>query len=179
MSEPVDLRSDDDRRVELIEYVLRVAVILSLALAASFAVGAASTLGSATLLSAENDALTGEAEALARSARDKQTGDGVLESLAGGVRVLSALDAAPRFAEAVDRVLAVPRSGIRVTRIAFDASVPEPALTIGGIAASRDALRSYVAQLEEDERITRASFPLSDLARDENLSFTVTAILTP
>ncbi|MEA2701798.1 MAG: hypothetical protein QOE22_507 [Candidatus Parcubacteria bacterium] len=108
----------------------------------------------------------GEAEVVARQAR--------LKAATGN---LSRLGTAPAASAPLRAVLAVPRPGIALTGFTFAAPASANAtarMQVSGVAASRDALRQYVAALGALPFVTGADLPISAYAKETDIEFTIT-----
>lgn len=77
--------------------------------------------------------------------------------------------------------LNVPRPGIRLTgfTVARGQDETPDAMTVSGVALSRDSLRAYVSALEASPSITGAELPISAYAKERDIPFTITVRLTP
>lgn len=85
----------------------------------------------------------------------------------------------PRFSTYIERFTALEGEGVSVTmfsvsRIARDLSP----VTISGVAADRQALASFRDRLLADPVVSVVDLPISNLARDKDISFTLTITLT-
>lgn len=99
-----------------------------------------------------------------------------LKDMAIQLNRLETLPAQPSLTNAVALVLGVPRSGISVRSIAYEPNGSESSLKVQGVAATREALRSYAQLLESQEVVTSVDFPISNLAEDRDLTFTLSII---
>lgn len=91
--------------------------------------------------------------------------------------LLESLPQQPSFPAAVTTVLEVPRAGIDVTSVAYEPAGQGGEISVRGIATNREALRSYARLLEAAPSIESVDFPISDLAEERNLTFTLTVTL--
>jgi hypothetical protein len=105
------------------------------------------------------------------------------------VRELNALAPSLPVTEVLRTLDDVPRTGVRVTGFQFPkgdywnpAAPPDqsmnPVFQMTGQATSRATLASFRGALEATPLIETAQVPLSDLARDTNLTFTMTVTLS-
>ena len=76
---------------------------------------------------------------------------------------------------AVRAITAVPRPGVRITGISFSSGAPGKPSTMNltGVAATREALRAYVASLKALPYITAADLPISAYAKESNIEFSL------
>ena len=84
----------------------------------------------------------------------------------------------------VRSVLAIPRPGVTLSGFAHIAhtagsSKTHGALTLSGVAATRDALRNYQLALQGESFVSSAELPVSVYAKDSNIAFTITISLKP
>ncbi|HYD92995.1 MAG TPA: hypothetical protein VEB18_00865 [Candidatus Paceibacterota bacterium] len=95
---------------------------------------------------------------------------------------LSALLAQPKTTPVVRDFLALPHEGVRLTGFSVSPSPSgESAMTITGIAASREALRRYHTALNNLSFVSSANLPLSVYAAESDIPFTITltGVLAP
>jgi len=99
------------------------------------------------------------------------------EALRGTAVHLARLETAPAATAALRAVLQVPRPGLTLRGFTYTAP-PAPEqharLGISGVAASRDALRQYVAALDALPFVEKAELPISAYAKESDIAFTVT-----
>lgn len=65
-------------------------------------------------------------------------------------------------------------NGIGITRFAYEEIEDRPALTLSGIARTREALTRFQDNLETLPRFAKVELPVSNLAQAENISFNLT-----
>lgn len=165
------------------EYYLRVGVvavslgILLLAVAAVFLVPtyvflAGSAQAKETRLAGIQSTLS-SADEVALSAR--------LAALSSDAAVLTSLAGKQSASSAIRFVLAVPRPGVTLSGFTYTpASGKTPGvLALSGSAVTRDALRSYQLALQGSPLVSSADLPVSAYAKDADISFTITILLTP
>ncbi|HEX5774739.1 MAG TPA: hypothetical protein VFY28_02140 [Candidatus Paceibacterota bacterium] len=82
----------------------------------------------------------------------------------------------PTVSAAMRTVLAAPRTGIRITGIAYGPGAAPDArkMTLKGVAANREVLRSYVQALGELPSVDAAELPISAYAKEQDIDFTLT-----
>lgn len=88
---------------------------------------------------------------------------------------LARLSSTPKASTAVRMIAALPRSGIRLTGFSFSPKAGEEAtMTVSGVAATREALRTFEQSLAGESYITSADLPISAYAKESDISFTIT-----
>lgn len=104
-----------------------------------------------------------------------------LAALSTDASVLTALRDAPSVTATVRSVLAVPRPRVSLSSFSYapGGSGASGALSIAGVAATRDSLRAYQLALQNDPLITAANLPVSAYAKDTDISFTISVTLAP
>lgn len=100
-----------------------------------------------------------------------------LTTLTGKITLLETLTDTPLFISAVDEVLEVTRTGIKITQISYTPNDPKVQIHVRGIATDRDALRSFGKRLEERESVASVDFPIGNLSKEKDLPFTISIIL--
>lgn len=89
----------------------------------------------------------------------------------------------PTASAAMRAVLEAPRTGIRLTGITYGAAATPEArkMTLKGIAANREVLRSYVQVIQALPMVTKAELPISAYARERDIEFalTLTGVFAP
>lgn len=104
-----------------------------------------------------------------------------LAALSRDVSALTALGSAPSASKVLRSALAVSRLGVTLSGFVYT-PMKEKApgiLEISGIAATRDALRSYQLALQNTPFTSSATVPVSAYARDTDIPFTMTVTLAP
>jgi|SRR3989344_505444 len=104
-----------------------------------------------------------------------------LETLFGESAQIIALGNAPSASATIRTVLAIPRPGVSLSGFEYsraDGKIPG-ALIVSGIAATRDALRSYQVELSGAPFAAAANLPVSAYAKDTNIAFNITVTLAP
>lgn len=184
MNEPLTDLLPEDRRIALRrEYYLRLSTV-ALVLA-TILVGIAGVLLTPTYvyLSASAHAkqirLANVRAALASA--DESALSNRLATLSSDAAILTALSNAPSATAYFQELLAIARPGVTITALEYaQASGGQPAkLDVSGIAATRDALRSYQVALQAAPFVSSADLPVSVFAKDTDISFTISVTLTP
>lgn len=104
-----------------------------------------------------------------------------LAALASDAEILTALASTPSASRIIRTALAVPRPGVTLSGFGYTPAVKKVpgTLTISGIAATRDALRSYQLALQGAAFALSAVLPVSAYAKDNNITFVITVTLSP
>lgn len=106
-----------------------------------------------------------------------------LAALSNSAASLSALANTRSVSMTVRTILAVPSPGVTLSHLEYssatDTNNNPNTLTISGIAATRDALRSYQLALQGSSFVHSADLPVSAYAKDTNITFTITVTLAP
>lgn len=113
------------------------------------------------------------------SSADERTLSAHLTALANNAKLLISLGRAPSPSEIVREALAVSRPGIKISGFAYEpAATKKPGtLAVSGVAATRDALRSYQLALQSATFATAAALPVSAFAKDAEIPFTIIVTL--
>lgn len=104
-----------------------------------------------------------------------------LAALSGDTAALLSLAKRASVSGILNAVLNVSRAGIILSGFVYTPAADKGSdtLAISGIAATRDALRSYQIVLQNTSFVTSAELPVSAYAKDANIAFTITLILAP
>lgn len=106
-----------------------------------------------------------------------------LATLSNSAASLSALANTRSVSMVVRTILEVPRPGVTLSHFEYSSVASTNnnpnTLVISGIAATRDALRSYQLALQGSAFIRSADLPVSAYAQDTNIAFTITVTLAP
>jgi len=104
-----------------------------------------------------------------------------LVALSNDATVLATLGSAPSASATMRTVLAVARSGIKLSGFVYTPAKggTKGTLSITGTATSRDALRAYQLALQSGSFASAADLPVSAYAKDTDISFTIMVTLAP
>lgn len=104
-----------------------------------------------------------------------------LSTLSSNASSLISLSKTSSVSVLLRSVLAVPRTGITLSGFTHTAATGKlnGALTLSGIAATRDVLRNYQLALQNESFVSSAELPVSVYAQDSNIAFTITISLKP
>lgn len=104
-----------------------------------------------------------------------------IATLSTDLKRLSVLQDTPPVSSTVRNILATSRSGIVITGLDYTATTRNGSRTVSimGTAASRDALRTFQIALQQQPFAQSVDLPVSAYAKDTNIPFTITVILSP
>ncbi len=174
----INLLPPEKKRAFRRGYFLRLATTAVFLLAALVVVHGVLLLPSSIYLTMIRDARERELAAVEKSvAADTSVMSMRLAKLKQDAVYLSRLGEAPTASAAVQAVLLIPRQGIRITSMTFAPSTADAAdgvMTITGVSATREALRSYNLALSNAPFVSKADLPISAYAAEANIEFTIT-----
>ncbi len=102
-----------------------------------------------------------------------------LSALTQNTSRITALTSSFSLSSTLRNVLTVTHAGVTISALSVAAPGKGPGqVTITGLAATRDALRSYQLAFEGAPFIAAANLPVSVYAKDKDISFTMTLLLT-
>ncbi|MDR3547206.1 MAG: hypothetical protein P4M11_02820 [Candidatus Pacebacteria bacterium] len=106
----------------------------------------------------------------------EQAAQAQLAALQTEATYLSRLSKISTASGVIRAILAVPHQGITLNGFTFTAptSSAPGTMQVSGIASTRETLRSYDQALGALPFVTSANLPISDYAKDSNISFTIT-----
>ena len=115
----------------------------------------------------------------AASSTDSSALSKQLATLSDDSNILGMLTETPSVSAIIRSVLAISRPGITLSGFSYAPMGSKNAnvLTISGMAATRDALRSYQLELQNAPFAASADLPVSVYAKDTDISFTITVTL--
>jgi len=104
-----------------------------------------------------------------------------LTTLSDNAKTLAELADTPTASSVLRGVLAVSRPGVVLSGFGYSAAAGKnpSTLAVSGVAATREALRSYQIALESPPFSRSANMPVSAYAKDANIPFTITITLAP
>lgn len=113
--------------------------------------------------------------ASAGKTEDKEV-QGRLAVLETNAKRLIAQNERPTASAALRTVLAAPRTGIRITGFTYgpSANAEMRKMTVKGVAANREVLRSYVQVLDAIPSISTVELPISAYAKERDIEFMLT-----
>ena len=181
--ERTNLLPEERRRALRRDYFLRLGVVSIVFLTLLTAVAAILLLPTYVFLT--ESAHTKEARLAGiestLSSSDQAALSAQLAALSDDAATLEALASAPSVSTTVRNVLAISHPGITLFNFAYapPTSKSPSIFAISGMAATRDALRSYQVALQGAPFALSADLPVSAYAKDTDIPFTITMTLTP
>ena len=182
-TELIDLMPEERRRTLRRSYFLRLGVVITLLLALLIVSAAALLLPTYVYLSekvnTENALLTSIDAGLASA--DGTALSDRLATLSSDAALLSTLGSTPSATAIITKALAVAHPGVTLSGFSYTpAGRNSPGtLVIGGIAATRDGLRSYQLALQGASFASAADLPVSAYAQNTDIAFSITVTLAP
>lgn len=182
-NEPINLLPTERQSALSREYLIRVAVTVTFLVTLLIVTAGALLVPTYIFLtqsaSAKQDQLA-NVEAILSSANEKSL-SARLVTLAGETARLSALGTIPSASATIRTVLVTARPGVMLSGFGYTRADDKSSgtLTVSGIAATRDALRSYQLALQSSSFAAAANLPVSAYAKDTNIEFTIMVTLTP
>lgn len=165
------------------DYFLRLSTIAMLLVTALTTASAILLLPTYVFLSAS--ARTGEAhlaniESSISSSEDAEL-SAQLTALSNSTAILSSISDEYSVSTIMRSVIAIPHPSVVISSFSYSPVVgkKQSTLAISGVAATRDALRSYQFALQNAQFISSADLPVSAYAKDTNIAFMITVTLSP
>lgn len=179
-NEPINLLPQERQRALAREYLLRLGTVAAFMLTALAFVAGLLLLPTYVFLS--RSAATKEAHLAnvesALSSENEAALSAHLAALSSDAELLIALGRAPSASATIRDVLAISRPGIALSGFTYTPAGNGPGtLAVSGIAATRDALRTYQLALQKAPFAASAELPVSAYAKDANIVFTITITL--
>lgn len=173
-----------ERQHELFrEYFLRLSVVFIALVTALVLVAAMLLLPTYIFLTqsaATKEARLANIESVLASS-DEKILSAHLNTLSSNATILLATEKISSVSAILRSALAVPRNGISLSGFVYapaTGNVPG-SLSLSGTSQTREALRAYQLALESAPFAVSADLPVSAYAKDTNIVFTITVILTP
>jgi Fimbrial assembly protein (PilN) len=161
------------------EYILRVASVYGFLLTAVFVASAILLIPVYVLTSAQ---MTGVRDESARVLETQSAFDAAFQEIKVANTIMARLhedtDDVP-LSGIIEEIVDAASPGVTFTTFqAVREGVMIKQVLVQGTAADRNALASFKNALESSPRFAEAAVPISDLARDKNLSFAITVTLS-
>ncbi|MCX6786258.1 MAG: hypothetical protein NTU85_00305 [Candidatus Kaiserbacteria bacterium] len=104
-----------------------------------------------------------------------------LATLSSDAAILEALANAPSFGATIRAMLDVPHPGITLSGFVYSPATNDytGTLSVSGVAATRNALRSYQLTIQNASFAHSADLPVSSYAKDTDIAFTIAITLKP
>lgn len=157
------------------EYAIRRMSLILLALIAVLIIGLVGLLPSFVLSGARKLELEIGVEMLNKNPIN-QTGSDPLSWLSymnTKLQILSPLLDETRPSDFINKVMEKKSLGIRLTNFAWVDDKGQPTLSISGVAQDRQALLSFEGALKSSQYFSDVALPVSNLAKDRNISFQI------
>ena len=172
---PPDAKSEVHR-----EYGIRVASVWALLLSGVAIVATILLVPTYVLLARQLDALALEVVGsdVESQSREYTAGQGELADALAFARILDTRPVGPTAAEVLREIQKVQTYAVRVSGFSYThTGTAVQGVEVRGVAATRTALADFAAALERDPLFARADIPVSDLAAEHDLPFTITIAL--
>lgn len=103
-----------------------------------------------------------------------------LAALSNEADTITALANTPSVSTIMRSALAIPHPGVTLSGLTYTPPVGKnpSTLAISGTAQTRDALREYQIALQSSSFASSANLPVSAYAKDTDITFTITVLLT-
>lgn len=171
------------QRVLSRDYLLRLSVVVAIFVCALTFISALLLLPTYVFLtesaSTKEKRLAAVNSALATT--DEKELSARLATLTKDATILTVLADAPSVNDGIRSALSIPRPGVTLSGFAYAPTKENNSrtLSLSGVAATRDALRSYQLALESAPSILLATLPVSAYAKDVNIAFTIVVTFVP
>jgi Tfp pilus assembly protein PilN len=76
--------------------------------------------------------------------------------------------------EVIEKIIGNQSAGISPNLFLFDLRGEQAGLKISGVATNRETLTDFVKNLRQEENFTEVNLPVSDLAEDKDINFSIT-----
>lgn len=160
------------------EYLLRRAVIMASALVLVGVVALVGLFPSHMLSQArQKEALSGTQFVSGSKRKSDQELREWFDGLSLKLKTLSPKLDQDRPSENIAQVISEKGSGIRLTSFGWSKKDGQIGLSVSGIARDRQALLSWESRLNESKHFASVSLPVSNLAKDKDISFELKLIV--
>lgn len=158
-------------------YYLRFAATLTILLVGALAVGTVLLIPSYVVSERSADASERYLSAVEETigVRERAGVSDDVRALSERLRILNEYAGEPTTKNFFEDALSNLSSRITITGISFSKSGGTLNISIVGSADTRSSLLTFVETLQENERFNGVSVPVSQLARDSNIPFSITA----
>lgn len=165
------------------EYALRIAVVAAM-LTVVLTIAAGALLMPAYVFLAGSERTKAERLAAIDSAvvpADDAAFAARLATISKNVSALIALSKTPSISALLRETLSIARPGLTLSGFSYAPATAKTAaaLTVTGIAATRETLRSYQLALQAAPFARSAALPVSAYAEDTDIPFTITITIAP
>ena len=171
----INLLPPEDKKTVEREYLFRLVSAYIFLVSTAVFIGAVLLLPSYFFASTQEKAAEAELiqlESSSESIEREAISEQLLETKEKLVTLTSVKDKEPIFT-LIDTISTYSGRGVDVSNVSYTRGDSESRLSVGGVAATRDALLRFQRSLEEDERFNDVQFPVSILAEEEDIKFTI------
>lgn len=174
----VNLLPQEDKNHVRRQYLLRVAVIGLVLLSIATAIGIILLSPSYLLSEVREKSALQQTKLLEQSIafQRKSGAQAEVSATKDRIRILRAGKVEVYVEEILNAALASRPDGVALTSFFYDSKKDPATLTVRGIAVSRESIIELVENLEAQALFTTAKLPVSDLAKDTDIPFTITVI---
>lgn len=104
----------------------------------------------------------------------------VIKSLNSKLNVINSALEYPAFVPLMDTVIGQKTKSITLKQFSYTSKDSASAeLSIGGTSATRESLVAFVKSLEDTKAFKKVDLPISNLAKDKDIVFTITLTIAP
>ena len=173
----VNLLPKTEKKNLKISYYTRIVTVLFILLSSVFFVGGALLVPSYFLSKNTAESSQRYVQALEETVGLRER-DGVtdeMRALSEKTRLLREFGTTGYSSELFEEILNVKSSKVIIASIAFSGS-GEVAFSLSGVSEDRASLLSFVGSLKDNQKITGVDIPVSQLAIDEDLPFSIKGV---
>jgi hypothetical protein len=125
---------------------------------------------------AKEKAITKQSEQASESLKNSDINPAtvIIKSINTKLSVLNVALNYPKVTPFVNQILEKKSSTISINQITYNLVSSSTAnITVGGVSKTREALVSFVKKLQETNSFKKVDLPISNLAKDKNIEFTL------
>ena len=162
------------------EYRLRLLAVLLFLFSAAVFMGGILLIPSLVLSEAHKNSAEEEARLVKQSLiqREDASLSRTLERARTELEVIEIVQGQPLISKSVERILKSKPDSISINTLSFsqDGSSSDMVIGLSGVARTREGLLSFERVLKNDPSFASVVLPVSNLAQDRNISFSLTII---
>lgn len=169
------LPADEKKRLKK-EYVMRLGVTVLSGLTVTFLIGGVLLLPAFYLSKARENAYIDQS-ALTENSSTTDEEDALYDMLQGAqkrIDILAVRDKNIPLKTVFDTILMHRKSGVEITGLFYTKNDTVVILTVDGVADTREDLLAFSRALENDPLFSDSELPVSNLAKDKDISFKLT-----
>ena len=173
----INLIPPDAKKAVVKEYWLRVAVVWLFLLAISLIIVGVFKLPSYVLLQAQEIAFEEQFESAAENQAEFEQSEALIKQANLEAKHLNSFATTVPFSEYMDTLDSLATAGVSISNFSFkknDGVLEE--ILITGTAADRKSLTQFKDVISENESFANAELPISNLAQDLDIRFSITVI---